>query len=84
MNAGYRFEIARQDSGEQADAGCEREQSPVHDRQVAGPWHQVAAPVIHQHSQRAAEKREQDAFGQQLPDQSPKRGSKRQPDRYFL
>src|SRR5262249_19040689 len=68
---------------DQTQRGNKTEHAPIQRRTLC-KRKQLTAPVTNQQTEGTADDGQQDAFGQELTDESAARGSQRQPDRNFL
>ncbi len=76
---------AEDNAGHEGDAEHEHEHAPVQQRRLPlGTRQQLFAPVAHENAEAAADRREQQAFGQQLANHPQPRRTEREPDRQFL
>ena len=83
--AAQRRRDAEHDAGDPGDHGDEGEDAPVERRHAdRSARQQLLAPVADEDAERAAHRREQQALGQQLANQTPARRAERQPDRDLL
>ena len=83
--AAQRRQDAEDQPGQAADGEHEREHTPVEGaRHVGGARQQLLAPVADDDAEGAAERRQQQAFRQELAYQPPARRAERQPHRQLL